>query len=395
MADLSQVYDALRKADAAGDTASAQKLAAYIRQQSTSKAPADQPVNPATDFGGDTLQIGPFDTHIPIGQDTQNFLAGWGKGVADLGRGAGQMLGLVSRQNVADSRARDAALQATKAGRTGDIVGTGATMLPTAFIPGAGTLAGAAAIGAGTGLLQPSTGTRETLLNTGLGAVTGPAALLAGRGLGALYQGTKAAIEPFFSGGQQRVASRALQSFAGDPQAAATAARALENPPSVLPGVQPTSAELANNAGIAQLERTVRNNPEYLQTLTARNQANRAAMTGALQQIAGTPADMAAATAARSAAAAPLYDAARSATVPADADLGKLLARPSMQSAWARAEKLAAENSESLTGTNANDITGKTLQYLKMALNDTLEGGPQTGMGAHELRTVKSTMSGQ
>jgi hypothetical protein len=53
---------------------------------------------------------------------------------------------------------------------------------------------------------------------------------------------------------------------------------------------------------------------------------------------------------------------------------------------------LAAENGESLTGANANDITGKTLQYLKMSLNDLADSGPQAGMGAHEVRSVKSTL---
>src|SRR5215813_4104101 len=50
----------------------------------------DTPINPATDFGGDTLQIGPLDTHIPISQGVQNFLAGAGKATTDIGRGIGQ-----------------------------------------------------------------------------------------------------------------------------------------------------------------------------------------------------------------------------------------------------------------------------------------------------------------
>lgn len=387
--DLAPLYDALRNADAAGDTAGAQRLAAYIKTQSGPKSfdlvngqkvPTGSPAAKAAQ--------GPLSD-----SDTQNFLAGAGKATVDIGRGVGQMVGAVSRQNVADARARDAPLMNTKAGLAGNLTGTAADLLPAAFIPGAGSLAGAAAIGAGTGLVQPSTSTGETLANTGIGAVAGPASLAVGRGLGALYQGGKAALEPLFQGGQQRIAARTLQSFAGGPQAAQQAAQNLARPPQVLPGVQPTTAELANNAGLAQLERTVRNNPEALTALTQRNQANRAAMTGALGQIAGTDADMSTAQAARSTAAQPLYDAARSATVPADATLGRILARPSVQAAWTRAEQLAAERGETLTAQNANDINGSTLQYLKMALQDTTNAGPQRGMGAHELGATRSTLN--
>lgn len=323
----------------------------------------------------------------------QNFLAGAGKATYDLGRGAGQWTGLVSRQDVADARARDAALMKTKAGFAGDLTGTVADLVPAAFIPGAGTLGGAAAIGAGLGLMRPSTSTKETLVNTGLGAATGPAGVLIGRGVGAAYQGAKAALEPLFRGGQERIAARTLQSFAGGPQAAQQAATNLTQPAQILPGVQPTTAELANNSGLAQLERTLRNNPEINTAMTERSQANRAAMTGAINQIAGTDADMAAAQAARSSTAQPLYEAARNAVVPADATLGNLLARPSLQAAWSRAEQLAAERGESLVGQNANDIRGRTLQYLKMALQDTTNAGPQRGMGSHELNATRSTLN--
>lgn len=386
--DLAPLYDALRSADAAGDTAGAQRLAAYIKTQSGSKS-FDLVNGQKVPTGSPAAKA----AQSPLSDsDTQNFLAGAGKATVDIGRGVGQMVGAVSRQDVADARARDAPLMNTKAGLAGNLTGTAVDLLPAAFIPGAGSLAGAAAIGAGTGLLQPSTSTGETLANTGIGAVAGPASLAVGRGLGALYQGGKAALEPLFQGGQQRIAARTLQSFAGGPQAAQQAAQNLARPPQVLPGVQPTTAELANNAGLAQLERTVRNNPEALTALTQRNQANRTAMTGALDQIAGTPADMAQSLRTRSQLAGPLYDSAQQAVVPADADLGKLLARPSMAKAWERAQALASENGETLAQPNSNDVSGKTLQYLKMGLNDLISGGPQSGMGSHELNAVQSTL---
>jgi len=108
-----------------------------------------------------------------IGAMASNALSGAGKAFVDLGRGAGQYLGLVSRQDVQDSRQRDAPLMATGAGRVGNVVGNVAATLPAAAIPGANTVAGAGLIGAATGALQPSVSTGETLRNTALGGALG------------------------------------------------------------------------------------------------------------------------------------------------------------------------------------------------------------------------------
>jgi hypothetical protein len=330
----------------------------------------------------------------PLSQsDTQNFLAGAGKATMDLGRGAGQWLGLESRQDVADSRKLDAPLMSTKAGKAGDITGTAVDLLPLARIPGAGTLAGAAGIGAGTGLLMPSTSTGETAANAGLGAVASPLGVLAGRGMGALYQGAKAAIAPFLKGGSQDIAGRTLQSFAGGPQAASQAASELSATPATLPGVKPSLGELTSNGGLAQLERSVRNNPETTAAMTARDQSNRAAMTDALDQLAGTPAQRATNVGLRADFSKPYYEQAGQTTVPADAQLGKILARPSMQKAWARASELAQEQGVSLREPSANDIDGQTLQYLRMGLSDLADAGPAQGMGKFEANAVKGTLS--
>lgn len=102
-----------------------------------------------------------------------NLRAGAGKAFVDLGRGAGQMVGLESRQDVAQSRAQDAPLMATTAGKVGNVVGNVAATVPAMAIPGANTVAGAGLLGAGFGFMQPSTSTGETLINTGLGAGAG------------------------------------------------------------------------------------------------------------------------------------------------------------------------------------------------------------------------------
>lgn len=101
------------------------------------------------------------------------FLAGTGKAMVDTGRGIGQLFGAVSRGDVAESRKRDAPLMDTGSGVAGNVVGTAAMLAPTAWIPGANTIAGAGAIGAVTGALQPSVSTGETAMNIGAGGAGG------------------------------------------------------------------------------------------------------------------------------------------------------------------------------------------------------------------------------
>lgn len=404
--DLTAVYTALKNADAAGDVESARKLAAYL-----------QTAKPKGGRSYDSLgngQVAPtgspaaHDAQSPVSQSGfQNFLAGAGKATYDLGRGAGQMVGAVSRQDVADSRAQDAPLMQTGAGKAGMVAGTVADLLPAAFIPGANTMLGSAAIGAGSGLLQPSTSTSETLTNTGVGGIAGPVGLGVGRALGVGYNALKSTMQPFFNSGQDAIAARTLQTFAGGQAASQDALTSMaQNGQNVLPGVQPTTAELANNAGLSQLERQLSINPDTLNQMTQRMQANRGAMTGALSDIAGNPADMQAAKDARTAITTPLYDKASQATVTADPALNALLQRPSMQSAVGRATTLAAERGDTL-GTRSvalssnpyatapveqTTFNGKNIQYLKMALNDMANSGPQMGMGSHEVGAVKGTL---
>jgi hypothetical protein len=159
MADMDRLYEALRNADAAGDVESAKKLAAYIRQ---------------TQFNQSAQQPETFDPTEGM-STTQKVLVGVGKGMTDIGYGAGQMLGLVSRDDVAKKREIDRAIMNTGAGKVGNFIGNAALAAPAALIPGANTMVGAGVIGAGLGFLQPSTSTEETLTNTALGGAGGVA----------------------------------------------------------------------------------------------------------------------------------------------------------------------------------------------------------------------------
>lgn len=97
--------------------------------------------------------------------------AGAGKAIVDTARGAGQWLGLEDRQGVQESRNRDAALSGTTAGKVGNFIGSAAMMIPAAAA--GASLPAAAAVGAGFGMMQPSTSTQETALNTALGGAGG------------------------------------------------------------------------------------------------------------------------------------------------------------------------------------------------------------------------------
>lgn len=165
--------------------AQVQAMLAQQPQQQTAYDPAS---------GGSTLQFGPWDTGIPVGEEGTRRLAGIGEGLNNdwlgLKERASQLVDAVTGGNSADAvradiaqhRAQDVPLNATSGGRQGNMLGTVAGYVPTMFIPGANTLTGAAAIGAGAGYAQPSLSSTETIANTAGGAAGGAA----GYGLGKL-----------------------------------------------------------------------------------------------------------------------------------------------------------------------------------------------------------------
>jgi hypothetical protein len=68
---------------------------------------------------------------------------------------------------------------ATTGGKVGNLAGNVALAAPTAFIPGANTYTGAAAVGGALGLLQPTTTTQEGVIDATLGAGAGAASKFA------------------------------------------------------------------------------------------------------------------------------------------------------------------------------------------------------------------------
>ena len=116
-----------------------------------------------------------------------NFWIGLGGGMTDLGLGAKQRLyqflqhvGDVSPAEMqalnADIASRRELMQPvmdTGAGKAGYMGGQAALAAPTAFIPGANTLTGAALLGGALGASQPTVGGESATLNTALGAGLG------------------------------------------------------------------------------------------------------------------------------------------------------------------------------------------------------------------------------
>jgi hypothetical protein len=303
-------------------------------------------------------------------------------------------VGAVDRSDVADSRKRDAPLMRTGAGLAGNITGNVAALLPTALIPGANTYTGAALIGAGTGLASPSTSTGETLQNVALGGVLAPATIGAVRGGQAVYQAGKGLTEPFTKAGQDRIAAEVLRRSATDPaKAAQMAGRARE----LVPGSQSTLAQVAQDPGLAQLERTVLNNPEYAPALQSRFGNQRMARLDAVKDIAGRGDHYDDIVAGRALFAKEDY--AKAINQGVDQDMAKaiqpqlesLMRRPSIQSAMSDAKRLAAESDKTIsfggqsaaantTGQTWKDFTaGKMGEYMR---SEGGHGGAMKRLGA-------------
>lgn len=139
----------------APDGASQDQILAYAQSQFQPKEQY-KPANPT-----DEMSTG------------QQLLAGIGGGMVNLGRGVKQRLGMMSPQEVADARKVDAPLMDTAAGAVGNFLGTMAGALPAMFVPGANTVAGAAALGGAMGSLQPTAPGESALQNAALGAALG------------------------------------------------------------------------------------------------------------------------------------------------------------------------------------------------------------------------------
>jgi hypothetical protein len=379
MATTDDVITAIRNADAAGDSAAVRQLGAVLQQmqvatQRQAKIDKLKKDNPAE-----------YDPDSQAWQDkygatsgmstTQKVLAGAGKAFMDIKRGVGQLIGTDSQADIDEAKRLDAPLMKTTAGKVGNIGGNVAIALPSVFIPGAQTVAGSAALGAGMGFIQPVASDESRLKNTLVGGAVGGAAPIVARTVAAGYQGAKALVEPFTEGGRQAIAGRTLQRFgveAGD-LAGATSA------PTVT-GARTTLAEHIARpegaAGAARLQDAMRAaDPEIAAKMAAREVENNAARVGTLRELAGEGGQREFYQAARSSTAKDLYDQAFSVgmdlTKMSAAERGeitKLLKRPAIKDAMKTAQEIAQNQGTNLGNKAAGSVEG--LHNMKLALDD-------------------------
>jgi len=175
-ADLKKAFIA---ADAAGDAESARMFAERLVQMQQPSAPEYAP--PTEGMSG-----------------MEQVMAGAGKAVYDVGRGIGQMTGMIPQEEIDAAKARDAALMATTPGMLGNVAGNIATsyvggsalgMVPrlagaSAALSAPRTLGQAAAGGAAMGAVQPVATDESRLQNIAGGAAGGGIGYGAAAGLG-------------------------------------------------------------------------------------------------------------------------------------------------------------------------------------------------------------------
>src|ERR1700761_6189771 len=344
-----QILSALRQADAAGDTAGAQRLAQlYKASMAAPSANYPKGITPqagdvvVTPTKGDRAIAAQPDTSTsPLGSDSQNFLAGVGKSFVDNGRGLAQRATELASNAVQPVRmlyhaiapdqqtdavlgapqaasdalrkqqdqvaAQDAPLMNTKAGLGGDITGQAAqTLVPGAALRGL-RMAGVSGIGSGLAdALIPSTARGAALQGAvqgaaqPVGSIEAPSQVAQNIGTGALTGGAASAIPqvamrglkalssvvaPFTDAGQEGIVANVLKKYGSGGNLTPT--------PSAVPGVQPTLAEATGNPGLALLQRTVQQNSPAVEggvnAFSGRELQNNGARVTSLRKAPGPP----------------------------------------------------------------------------------------------------------
>lgn len=416
--------------------ATADEYAAWIVKNADKKGTPDFDVVAKAYQDAKTAQKKPASspTYDPTeGMSTfEKVAAGAGKAIYDTGRGLGQMVGLVSRQDVEEARKRDAPLMATGAGMAGNIGGNiGMALLPggalkagsvianAARAPGAAaalssaggallvprTIKSAAALGAGMGAIQPSASTGETAGNIALGAGASALPQVAVRG----YQAAKSAAEPFYEAGKSQILGRLLNKVAGGD--AADAARNLETAGAtfvgptaqgetarsvmgeIVPGSFPTVGQASRNAGLAALERTAsQTDPQVMNQYATRMAQQNAARVNVLDEMSGTEGARDMFGAARDVTADQLYGDAfaagidpRRITKSVQSKISSLMQKPIIQDAQSVAERMAKNDGIDIASPEGS-LQG--MHYMKKALDDILAKGKVSGIGKIEARQI-------
>jgi len=323
MADMNEVYEALRKANAAGDVESVGKLIAYINSQA---APAPV-LSPRLDIGREAgLAVRPVAQAVmtaggllPMAVDPLvNFLnLAAGTNVPTMTRATEtnlRRMGFPEPRTAQERVVQDITGAGYGTAGVAKIAGTVAPMLPEigrnvaqffAQSPQAQTSAALAASTAG-GMLREGDFSPALQLAGAMGAGMiapgGPTLSTTQRALAA----PRAIVQPFTQQGREVMVGNVLRNVATDPERAIANLQAAR--PTV-PGVQLTTAAGARDPGLAGLEGPLRSatfDPSNL--FGARLSANQQALMDAFERTAGRPGSIPYAQAKRSSITAPMRE---------------------------------------------------------------------------------------
>lgn len=388
MATLSELQNALVAADKAGATDDARALAQAIISLKGGGDPSRAPVSgpksaPFEDpgFGKSTLIAAGKTFDRLLDGATQMYLGA---------RGENSALGGL-KKNVDEKDAIYKPLQEARPFATG--LGES---LPSMVIPGGG-----AATWTGNALRMGAAGAIPAALEYGStsdrlqkGAIAGAAGAVMPL-LGATLKSAKTFAEPLYAGGRDAIVGRTLNRVAGDD--AAKVISNLRGAGPLVPGSMPTAAQVAENGGIAAMERSAAQ--ANAAAFSQRSMEQASARLSALRGIAGDDAAIAAAKSARGVTTKPMYSTATNAVYELDPSMQMMMQTPVMKKAIARAKELAANNERDFifdTVTHSpfsgvggaapvvkKQITGQALQDIKTAIDDLIKD-PTLGISGSE-----------
>lgn len=241
---------------------------------------------------------------------------------------------------------------------------------------GARMLGGAAAGGASAALVDPD--------SAASGAVIGALMPPAFKAAGMTGDAFASLVRPFFASGQQKIVADVLKQYASDPDAALQALKAARN---VIPGSDPLTAAAAGDIGLSGLTRTMQNaSPEFANELAQRATAQNAARTAALEGIAGNTGKISTAKAARDAATGTMRESAlsRAGNLDASGLLGQIDAMAADPNNAGRIAQQALQNVREQIARNVGEdgtINARALYALRKDINDVLGGKLQGEAG--------------
>jgi hypothetical protein len=308
---------ALQLAHSKGDQQGAQAIAAQIANQAVSKPPAatpppsdgntsGSPPGPQGMAGVKDALLTPYDTAASL---VSGAVAAPAAGLAGLGSMATHAMGLTS-QDPAD---------------TVNAVQQAMTHQPSTYggqqiVGGIGKVAGVVPKAANAAGEYVTDKTGSPLLGTAVNtAIQGAGMILGGEAPAIAGQVGRAAsripvvktatqlASDYLPGGANRAATRTIQQYAGSPTDAQNAAAQVaihqagdSGALAAKYGYQPNTAGVTQNAGLAQMERTLRQQPETAGAFNARDVDNKNATNDILHGISGSAEDRLRASTARS-----------------------------------------------------------------------------------------------